>query len=120
MLFRSDPLWSIDGVGLSDEFALDAGQATEVLLLGQHLGLKSLQAEGQCRTTIPSFLGTDQPERRILRGSLGIVDILIARDAAVGGVAQELRRRKLRVLPASSEVTRDPWKSTLIEALKES
>jgi hypothetical protein len=47
------PLWRIDGLGLGDEFAIDAGQATEVVLLGQHLGLKSLQAGGQRRTTFP-------------------------------------------------------------------
>jgi len=95
------PLWRIDGLGLGDEFAIAAGQATEVVLLGQHLGLKSLQAGGQRRTPIPSLLGTDQPERRILREPLDIVDILIARDAAVDGLEQQVRQRKLRVLPAS-------------------
>ena len=91
-------LWRI-GFSLADEFAVDAGQALEVLLLGQHLGLKSLQAGSQRRTTIPSFLGTDQPEGRILRNSLGIVDILIAGDATVDGLAQKVRQRKLGVLP---------------------
>ena len=71
----------------------------EVLLLGQHLGLKRLQAGSQRRTTIPSLLRTDQPERRVLREPLGVVDILIARDAAVDGLPQQVRQRKLRVLP---------------------
>src|ERR1019366_8662422 len=54
----------------------------EVLLLGQHLGLKRLPTGGRRRSTIPSLLRTDQPKRRILREPLGIIDILIARDAA--------------------------------------
>ena len=53
------------------------------LLLGQHLGFERLQARGQGRPTIPNLLGTDQPESRILRKPLGVVDILIARNAAV-------------------------------------
>ena len=35
-----------------------------------------------------------------MREPLGIIDILIARDAAVDGLAQQVRQRKLRVLPA--------------------
>ena len=92
------------------------------------------------------FSRTDQPEGRILREPLGIVDILIARHAAVDGLAQQVRQRKLGVLPRResvrcwamrspkprrssnsrtrirppSEVTRDPWKSTFKEGLKES
>jgi hypothetical protein len=64
---QHDPLLCIDGLYLADEFAVDTGQATEVLPLGQHLRLKSLQAGSQRRATIPSFLATDQAERRILR-----------------------------------------------------
>jgi hypothetical protein len=50
------PLLRIDGLGLGDEFAVDSGQAAEVLLLGQHLGLERLQAGSQRRATIPSLL----------------------------------------------------------------
>ena len=96
---QHDPLRGIDSFRLADEFAVDAGQALEVLLLRQHLGLKSLQAGSQRCATIPSFLGTDQAERRILGESLGVVDILIAGDATVDGLAQQVRQRKLRVLP---------------------
>ena len=41
-------------------------QAPRQMALGQHLGLRRLQAGGQRRSPIPSLLGTDQPERRIL------------------------------------------------------
>jgi hypothetical protein len=40
-----------------------------------------------------------QPERRILREPPGVVEILIACDAAVDGLAQQVRQRELRVLP---------------------
>jgi hypothetical protein len=65
----------------------------------KHLGLESLQAGGQRDTTLPSFLRTDQPQRRVLREPLGIVDIFVAGDAATDGLAQQVRQRKLRVLP---------------------
>ena len=68
---QHDPPRGIDGFRLGDEFAVDAGQTAEVILLGQHLGVKGLQARGQCRATIPSLLRTDQPERRILPEPFG-------------------------------------------------
>ena len=71
------------------------------MALGQHLGLKRLQAGGQCRAAISSLLRTDQPERRILREPFGVVDILIAGDAAVDRLAEKIGERKLGVLPAS-------------------
>jgi hypothetical protein len=67
---------STDGFGLGDELAIDSGQTAAVLVLGQHLGLERLEPGGQRRATIPSLLGTDQPERRILRESLGVVSML--------------------------------------------
>jgi hypothetical protein len=53
------------------------------------------------RLTFPDLLGTDQSERRILREPLGIVDILIARDAAVDRLAEQIGEWKLGVLPLS-------------------
>jgi hypothetical protein len=94
------PLLCIDGLGLADEFAVDAGHTAEVLLLGQNLSLKRLQTGGQCRAAISSLLRTDQPEPRIWRELFGVVDILIARDAAIDGLAQQIGHWKLGVLPA--------------------
>jgi len=49
----------------------------------------------QEKLTIPCVLdqpaaGLDQPERRILRQPLGIIDILITRDAAVDGLPKQI------------------------------
>jgi hypothetical protein len=43
---QNDPQRGIQGFRLADEPAVDAGQAAEVLLFGQHFGLKALQARG--------------------------------------------------------------------------
>jgi hypothetical protein len=125
---------------------VDAGQAAEVLLLGQQLGLERLQAGSQGHPTIPSFLRADQSERRVLREPFSVVDILIPRDAAVDGLAEQIGERKLGVLPAPriTQVLGDQfaeaqtfvqlahqnqtavggdsrtWKSTFREVLKES
>jgi len=73
---------------LADECAVDARQPGEILLLGQHLGFERLQAGGQRHATIPDLLRANQPERRILRQPLGVIDILIARHVAVDGLAE--------------------------------
>ena len=83
-----DPLRGIESFRPADEFAVDAVQAAEVLLVGQHLGLERLQPGGQRCPTIPNPLGTDQPERWILREPLGVVDVFIAGDTAIDGLAQ--------------------------------
>src|ERR1019366_1870195 len=56
----------------------------EVLLLGQHLGLKRLPTGGRRRSTIPSLLRTDQPKRRILREPLGLATYNPFAGGAVG------------------------------------
>ena len=93
-------LWRIQGLYLANEFAVDAGQPTEILFLGQHFGLEGLQARGQRRPTFPELLRTDQPEGRILCQPLRIVDIFVASDSALDGLAQQVRQGKLGVLPA--------------------
>ena len=97
---QHDPQPGNQGFRLGDQFAVDAGQAAEVLLLGQHLRLERLQAGSQRPATIPSLLRTDQAERRVLREPLGVVDIFIARDAAVDGLPEQVGERQLSVLPA--------------------
>ena len=95
------PLGGIQNFCLADEFPVTAGQPGEVLLLSQYLGFKRLQAATQGRPTFPDLLGADQPERRILREPLGIVDIFIDCDVAVDGLTEEIGERKLGVLPLS-------------------
>ena len=74
------------------------GQAAEVLLLGQHLGLEGLQAGGQRRTPLPDLLRADQSEGRILAQPLGVIEILVARQAAVHRLPQQVGKGQLSVL----------------------
>src|ERR1022692_929397 len=52
------------------------------------------------KVVIPYLLGADQPERRILRQPLRIVQILVSRQATVDGLSQQIRERQLSVLAA--------------------
>jgi len=51
--------------------------------LRQQFRLERLQARGQRRSALQDFLGADEPERRVLREPLSVVDILVARQPAV-------------------------------------
>jgi hypothetical protein len=92
------------------------------------------------------MLEPNQPEGRILGEALGIVDILVSRQAAVNRLSQEVAERQLDVpapresinyrcmsalkprrssssrtrIKPPSEVTRARWKSTRRELLNES
>ena len=104
----------MDGFYFADQFAVDAPQASEVRLLGQHLALEGLQARGQRRTPIPDFLRPDQPEGRILREPLGVIHILVARHAAVDRLTEQVGQRDLSVLaaPRVAQVLGDEFAQT--------
>lgn len=61
------PLRGIEGVGLAGRFAVDAGQAGEVLRLGRQPGLNSLQAASQRRAASRS--GTEMQAQSAPRDS---------------------------------------------------
>ncbi len=56
---------------------------------------------GQRRTPVPDFLRTDQSERRVRCQSFGVVEILVARQAAVDRLPQQIGQRELLVLALS-------------------
>jgi hypothetical protein len=57
---------------------------------------------------VPDLLGTDQPERRILREPLGIVHIFVFRQPAVNRLPDQVGQSELCVLaPGVSQVRRD-------------
>jgi len=63
------------------------------------VGTEGLQAGGQGCPALPDLLGTDQPEGRILGKALGPSRVLVAGQAAVDRLPQQISERKLRVLP---------------------
>jgi hypothetical protein len=81
----------VDGFRPGGQLPIDRGQTGAVLFSGQQFRLERLQPRGQGYPTLPDLLETGQPERRILREPLGIVDILSAGHPAVNGVAQQVR-----------------------------
>ena len=78
-----------------------SSQSGEVLHLGQHLGLEGLQPGSQSRASIPDFLGTDQPEGRVLGEPLRVVDVLVTRQPTIDGLPQQVGEGKLRILPTA-------------------
>ncbi len=76
----------IDRFCIADQLSVYPCQPSEVFLLSQKFRLEGLQPGRQCCPSIPILLGTDQPERRILGELLGIVHILVARQATVHGL----------------------------------
>ena len=94
------PLRRIHRFGLRDQLPVDRPQPGQVFWFGEQFRLERLQPRSQGRSTVPGLLRTDQPEGRILGKALGIVHVLISRQPAVDGLAQQVRQRKLRVFPA--------------------
>ncbi len=79
---------------------LIARQTGKVFFLRQQFGLERLQARGQRRSALQDLLGADEPEGRVLGETLGVVDILVARQPAVYRLPHEVGQRQLRVLSA--------------------
>ncbi len=73
-----------------------------------------MQRRGQGRTAIPDLLRTDQPKRRIDRNPLGVVEVLVARQAAVDRLPQQISERELLVcaLPGVAEMLVNQFSET--------
>ena len=100
----------IDDLRLGDQVAADPRQTGKVFWLRQQFRLKRLQARGQCRSALQDLLRADQPDGRVLREPLGVVDILVARQPAVYRLPHEVGQRQLRVLCAVvGQVTLDEF-----------
>ena len=56
-----------------------------------------MQRRGQRRTPVPPFRRSDQAKRRIGRETGRVVEVFVARQAAVDRLPQEIRQRELRV-----------------------
>ena len=92
------PVSRVHSFRFPDQCPVESRQSGSVLLLGQHLGLEALQSRGQGRSPIPNLFGTDQPEGRVLRKPLRVVEVLVARQTAIDRLPQQVGKRKLRVL----------------------
>ena len=128
----------IDDLRLGDQVAADPRQTGKVFWLRQQSAQTTASARSMpLRAPRPS--PPDQPDGRVLREPLGVVDILVARQPAVYRLPHEVGQRQPGVLSAvvgqvtldefaqpqafiqlthqeqagRSEVPLEPWKSTL-------
>ncbi len=92
-----DAVGSVERLGLPDHVAVYGHQPHEVFFTGQQLGLELMQRRGQGRTPIPPRRRSDQPKRRIGREACRVVEVFVARQAAVDRLPQEIRQPDLRI-----------------------
>ncbi len=93
------PAWR-DGLRPGEQLPIERGQTGKVLGPRQHFGLERLRTRGQGRVALQDLRGADQPEGRVLGKPLGIVDILVSRQAAVHRLPHQVGQRQLGVLCA--------------------
>jgi hypothetical protein len=78
-----DALGAVERLGLPQCLPVQRHQPDQILFPGQQLGLELVQRRGQRRAPAPDPLRTNQSERRGSCESLGVVEVLVARQAAV-------------------------------------
>ena len=78
-----DAVATVERLSLPDQVAVHGHQPDDIVFLGQQLGLEPMERRGQRRTPVPPLWGSDQTKRRICRETLRVVEVLVARQAAV-------------------------------------
>ena len=106
---ENDALGVVLRLGLRNQLAVHSHQPQQVLFARQHLCLEAMQRRGQGRSAIPVPLRADQAKRRVSRHSNGIVEVLVACQAAVDRLPQQIGQRELLVqaLPRVAEMLLD-------------
>src|SRR2546422_10940447 len=77
------------------QFRIEANESLIVSLLSEDLGLKPVERRGERDARFPPLARGQHPKRRVLGQSLGVVGVLVTRYAAVDGLAEEDRQRKM-------------------------
>ncbi len=83
-----DAIGAVETFGLPKRLPVQRHQPDQILFLGQQLSLEPVQGRGQRRATVPDPLRTDQSERRIGCESFSVIEVLVARQAAVNRLPQ--------------------------------
>jgi NAD(P)-dependent dehydrogenase (short-subunit alcohol dehydrogenase family) len=90
-------LGSVERLGLSDHVTVHSHQPDKVFLSGQQLRLEPMQRRCQRRTAIPHLRRPDQAKRWIGREARRVVEVFVARQAAIYGLPEQIRHAELRV-----------------------
>ena len=96
-----DTLGLVLRLGLSDQLAVDRHQPKQVLFTGQQLCLEALQTRRKRPAAFPVLFRAEQAKGRIGGDSHGIVEILVACEAAVDRLPHQIDERKLLVCALS-------------------
>src|SRR5438128_5851621 len=81
-----------------DQGRIEASKSSVVPLLREDLGLEPVQGGGEGDTRLPPLARGQHPKRRVLGQPLGVVGVLVAGQAAVDRLADEVRQRKLPIV----------------------
>src|SRR5207245_9637962 len=92
-----DAVGAVETLGLPQRLSVQRHQPDQILFLGQQLGLEPVQGRSQRSASVPNPLRTDQAERRVGCQSFGVVEVLVARQAAVDRLPQQIGQRELLV-----------------------
>src|ERR1700730_9061277 len=92
-----DAVAAVQRLALPQRLPVERHQPDQILFLGQQLGLEPGQGRGQRRAPVPDPLRTDQSEGRVGCQSLGVVEVLVARQATVNRLPQQIGQRELLV-----------------------
>src|SRR5712692_5405464 len=88
---------AIKRLGLPQRLPVQRHQPDQILFPGQQFGLEPVQGLGQRRAPVTDPRRADQSERRVGCGSFGVVEVLVARQAAVDRLPQQIRQRELLI-----------------------
>jgi hypothetical protein len=92
-----------------DQRRVEAGQSLVVPLFREDVRLEPVERRGERDARLPPLAGGQHPKRWVLRQALGVVGILVARQAAIDRLAEEVRQRELPIVSGAriSEVPLD-------------
>ena len=96
------------GLGLGEQLSVHCHQSEQILFARQHLLSKLWIVEVNAAPRSQIFCEPIRPKRRIDRNPLGVVEVLVARQAAVDRLPHQISERELLVcaLPGVGEMHR--------------
>jgi hypothetical protein len=99
---EDDAVWRPAPVHSLDPSTGQVRERREVGLGRQPLGLKAAHLAGRGRRAIRSLAADDGPHRRVTGQPLGVIDVFVAGETAVDGLAQQAQQLVANVLSTAT------------------